>query len=447
MTLSLRARITLFFTALLTLVLVIASVTAYAAHSKSRLAQIDDELNRTERLLSKLVSSDLDEGTPLAVSAREALEELALADLSVSVYDGAGALLAGEPGVATSRTGTRAATEATPNGRARRYRADHEDVRGGYAVVVTRSLGPLDRELASLRAALAIGLASSLILAVVLGYWFSGAALRPVTSMSEQARGMKGETRGARLASSDRRDELGNLARAFNGLLDRVESALAQQRQFMADASHELRTPVSVARTAIEVTEAKAERTSSEYRDCLAVVRGQIARLSRLVEDLFAMARADAEGLPLRTRRFYLDELVAACVRDATILAAGRGTTVELNGAEDLEISGDEQLLGRMVSNLLDNAVRHGPAGGQVQVRLRALGSGAEILVGDTNPPITEREKIFDRFVRLDPARTGGGAGLGLSIARAIASAHGGTLNLAPAQEGGNTFVALLPGP
>ena len=449
MTLSLRSRITFFFTALLSFVLLIAFVTVYFGHQRSRLAQIDEDLVRTDVMISKLINTDLDEETALKTASVEALEDLALPGLSVTVFDEQGLRLAGDPDVPAISIPPRphALTEKTARGAARRYRARHERGASVYQIAASHSLGTLEGELSSLRRALAASLAISLSLAVALGFWFSGGALRPVILMARQARAMTGQTPGARLDSAGGSDELGDLGRSFNGLLERIEAALAQQRRFMADASHELRTPVSVARTAIEVTQAKAGRAENEYQECLSVVREQMTRLSRIVEDLFALARADAGALPLAIHRFYLDELVAACVKDANLLAAAKGTTVEWTGAEDLEISGDERLLGQMISNLLDNAVRHGPRQALVTIDLAKRDGRCEISVSDSNESIAEaeHEKIFERFVRLDPARSGAGAGLGLSIARAIAVAHGGTLRLSPGGTRGNTFFVVLP--
>ena len=449
MNLSIRSRITLFFTSIFSVLLLIAFVVIYFAHSRSRLAQIDEELGRTEALVSRLVSTDLQEGTPLGIAATEALEDLSLPGLSVSIRDDSGLVLAGDALLAAPGSVQGAVTLEGPGGTTRRVGVRHRDARTGYRVIIGRSLTTLETELASLRRALGVSLIVSLTLAVVLGFWFSGGALRPVTTMAAEARGMNGETGGARLTSARRSDELGDLGRAFNSLLDRIESTLAQQRRFMADASHELRTPVSVARTAVEVTRDRTGRSEAEYQECLGVVHEQMHRLSRIVEDLLTLARADAASLPLDVERFYLDELIAARVEEARLLVEGSGRTVELWGAEDVEICGDQRLLGQMISNLLTNAVRHGRPPGRVSVQLMKQGTTVEVAVRDSNEaiPDAERERIFGRFVRLDPSRSAEGAGLGLSIARAIALAHGGALRLLPSANEGNVFLVSLPLP
>ncbi|HET9315999.1 MAG TPA: HAMP domain-containing sensor histidine kinase, partial [Vicinamibacteria bacterium] len=265
--------------------------------------------------------------------------------------------------------------------------------------------------------------------------------------MADEAARITDRTPGRRLTARHPRDELGTLARAFNDLLGRLESALAQQRQFMADASHELRTPVSIARTAIEVVGSRTGRPESEYVDALGVVAQQMRRLSRIVDDLFTLARADASGLPVVRAPLYLDELVADCVKEARVLAAAKPVALDWSGPADLEIDGDERLLRQMLMNLLHNAVRYTAPTGSARVEIAASDGAVEVDVTDTGAGIPEadRERIFERFVRLDPARAGEGAGLGLPIARAIAEAHGGTLALRRSDASGSVFRVRLP--
>jgi signal transduction histidine kinase len=316
-------------------------------------------------------------------------------------------------------------------------------------VGVAQSLAALTRELAALRHALAGSVLFALLLAAGGGRWIARGALRPIELMAAQARRITDRTPGLRLASPNPRDQLGLLARAFNDLLARLESALSQQRQFMADASHELRTPVSIARTAIEVTLGRQGRPEDEYRDALGVVRDQMRRLSRIVEDLFTLARADVGGLPVERSPLYLDELVADCVKEAKVLAAPKAVEVDWRSPGDLEVHGDERLLRDMLINLLDNAIRHTPRGGWVRVELVAGNDAVEVAVTDSGEGIPEadRERVFERFVRLRPSQAGKGGGLGLPIARSIAEAHGGTLVLGRSDASGSTFLVRLPLP
>ena len=266
--------------------------------------------------------------------------------------------------------------------------------------------------------------------------------------MVGQAREITHRTSGFRLRLPHSEDELGVLARAFNELLERLDDALSNQRRFMADASHELRTPVSVVRSAAEVTLGRETRSEPEYRETLAVIAEHARRLGRMVDDMMTLARADAFGLKLEATGLYLDELLAECAGDAAVLARERGVVVRCSPAAETPFRGDERLLRQMLMNLLDNAVRHTPGEGHVEARLAATDEFVEITVSDEGPgvPPADRERIFERFVRVDAARSRpGGAGLGLPIARCIAEAHGGVLALAQSGPPGSTFLVRLP--
>lgn len=454
MSLSIRARLSLWYTAVLSLVLAASAVAFYLIHSRSRLAQIDQELASAGTLVARTVSTELEEGSGLAESAREAMETIDLPGRSLAIFDAAGLPLVGRweglpQGAGGGESSVPTITVETPKGSFRLYRARHSHEGTTYDVGVAESLAAVDKELAALRRALAASVLFALLLAVGGGWWIARAALHPVSLMAAQARRITDRTPDFQLVSPNPGDELGLLAKAFNDLLARLESALSHQRQFMADASHELRTPVSIARTAIEVTLARQGRPEDEYRDSLGIVRDQMRRLSRIVEDLFTLARADVGGLPVERTPVYLDELVADCVKEARVLASPKSVELDWQGPSDLEVRGNERLLREMLINLLDNAIRHTPSGGRVRVELVASRDAVEVAVTDSGEgiPEAERERVFERFVRLRPSQAGEGAGLGLPIARAIAEAHGGMLRLARSDPSGSTFLARLPLP
>jgi signal transduction histidine kinase len=247
-------------------------------------------------------------------------------------------------------------------------------------------------------------------------------------------------------------DEVGQLAGVMNDLLARVETAFAQQRRFVADASHELRTPVAAVCAEADVALDAPSRPEADYRESLRVVRDAGRRLSRVVEDLFLLARIDAGHLPVAREPLYLDELVTDVARSLRALAQSRSVRIDVAPGVEAPYVGDGGLLARLLVNLLDNAIKHSPAGGVVRVHVVEERGAYRIEVGDEGPgvPPEGRERIFDRFVRLDPSRSRvertatGGAGLGLAIARWIAQAHEGTLVCA---ERGSLFVARLPIP
>jgi signal transduction histidine kinase len=268
--------------------------------------------------------------------------------------------------------------------------------------------------------------------------------------MADQARRIGAEHLDRRLPVANARDELGHLALTFNELLDRLTASLDQQRQFMADASHELRTPLAAIRSAAGVT-LQRERESGEYRDALALVDEQGRRLGRLVDDMFTLARADTGHAPLKPQPFYLDELIAEIARAASQIGRRRSVAVIAEPAAETAFVGDEELIRRMLTNLVDNAVRYSPEGGAVRIAMVCDADCSRIAVTDKGPGIAPdtQSHIFDRFYRGDKARTHGvsdeGAGLGLAIARWVAEAHGGRLALEQSDAGGSTFVVTLP--
>jgi signal transduction histidine kinase len=268
--------------------------------------------------------------------------------------------------------------------------------------------------------------------------------------MADRARRIGVENLSERLPVANPRDELGHLAETFNELLARLAGSLVQQRQFMADASHELRTPVTTTRTAAAVALQQEHRDESEYRETLKIVEQQAARLSRVVNDMFMLARADAGNYPVRIVPMYLDELIDEVVRAARIVASTKQVSIETTVVPSAAFNGDEELIRRMIGNLVDNAVRHTPPASTVRVELDETDAGYAIAVKDQGPGIPPeiRSQIFERFFRADvarPASSNDGAGLGLALARWIARTHGGDVVLARSSQSGSTFVVSLP--
>jgi signal transduction histidine kinase len=206
---------------------------------------------------------------------------------------------------------------------------------------------------------------------------------------------------------------------------------------------------VATSRTAAAVALQQPHRQEQEYRESLAIIEQQTTRLSRIVDDMFTLARADTGNYPVRRTLMYLDEVVAEVVRGARVLAETKDVTIDLTTIESASFSGDEELVRRLIGNLLDNAIRHAPVGTPVHVTLAQQADGYELSVtdaGDGIPPEMQPH-IFERFVRGDAARTSaaGGAGLGLALARWIARAHGGDVKLVRSSHDGTTFAAVLP--
>jgi heavy metal sensor kinase len=326
--------------------------------------------------------------------------------------------------------------------------------RSSYEVVASERLAPAWAELVEFRRTLYAAVGLSLLFAILPGYLLARRSLAPVVAMSETADRIGSKNLNERLAVANPDDELGKLALTFNSLLGRLESAFRQQRQFMADASHELRTPISVARTASEVTLERPHRPEEEYRDALETVEQQMRRLTRVVQDMFTLARADAGVYPVEKSDFYLDELLRETARAAALLGTREGVGVMLPEFAEAPVHADESLIRQLVMILLDNAVKYSPVGGVVRLDLEFRDGTYSIGVDDTGwgiPPEAQPH-IFERFFRVDKARSraasggSGGGGLGLAIARWIAELHNGTLVLAHSGPGGSRFVATVPG-
>ena len=313
-----------------------------------------------------------------------------------------------------------------------------------------------------------------LLLAIAVGYWLARRALLPVTTMSRQARRIGMASLHERLPVQNPHDQLGALAGVMNELLARLDGGIAQQRRFVADASHELRTPVAILRAEAEVTLSQPSRSEGEYRNALDVMGLATDRLSRIVEDLFLLARADGGQRLIELRPVYLDELLADVVRALTPVAAQREVVIEFGSPpttdEGPTCRGDANLLDRLFLNLLDNAVKHSPRGGRVHVARHTRGGSHVIDVRDegTGIPPEAQPMVFDRFSRVDVTRAhealprprlgetpgvagdvspirSSGAGLGLAITRWIAEAHGGAVTLHASDAQGSCFRVVLP--
>lgn len=315
-------------------------------------------------------------------------------------------------------------------------------------------------------AAYAVAIPIILSLAAGFGYALARRALAPITTMSQRARAISASTLHDRLPVANARDELGELAGVINELLARLDEAFAQQRRFVADASHELRTPVAILRAEGDVALGRSTRSDMEYRDAITVMLDAGDRLSRIVDDLFLLARTDAGHQPVRREALYLDELAADSVRAMRAVAAQRSVRLSFESAirreDGAPLGGDPALLSRLVTNLIDNAVKYSYAGGNVQVHLAREQRHYVLTVTDAGPgiPLAAQPHIFERFFRADAARSRAdsvspdvhsrgarvnGAGLGLAIAQWIVHAHGGTLVLAKSSPEGSEFRATLP--
>lgn len=281
------------------------------------------------------------------------------------------------------------------------------------------------------------------------GYWLSRRALSPVDALVRTARDVSGTNLSSRLQKLQTGDELQRLSDTLNEMLDRIESAFQRITQFTADASHELRTPVSLIRTEAELA-LRRSRGEVEYKESLRHILLEAERTTVLIEQLLSMARADSgrEALHLEPvdLRQTLRSVVDGWQQVATIRNLQFSATLD---TPDFSVAGDETLLRRLADILLDNAFKYTPSPGSVRLSLELQGESAVIRVQDSGVGIAEEErgKIFERFYRVDKARSRaqGGAGLGLAIAQWIVTQHGGSIQVESQPGQGTTFRVELP--
>ncbi len=467
---SVRMRLTLWYVGVLGIVLIVLSTGVYIVVKHSLYGRMDAALRSTlEMTTASLVRHA---ASPAATSEGvvKVLEELHSPNQAIAVWGDTGRLIAERPAAGNIHVRL-PSSGVSPTDTISFYslpeqRDDSDDsCRGAvqrvrlaaagtvYLVVVNQSLELVSDQLELLQDILFLGVPLTLALAGFGGWLLARRSLAAVVQMSERAQRISAENLEQRLPVANPRDELGGLATTFNDLLTRLSNAFAQQRQFVADASHELRTPLSIMRTTAQVTLEPSHRQENEYREALTVVDQQTRRLTRIVEDMLVLARADAAYPNLQEDNLYLDELVAETARDAAALAERKGVRVNLPVFANAPFLGDEKLLRQMILNLLDNAIKYTPKGGVVHVGLEARAAAYLITVSDNGPgiPVEAQPHIFERFYRADKARSGvqngheGGSGLGLAIARWIAQAHHGRLELQRSDQVGSTFVVLLP--
>ena len=475
---SMRSQLTFWYTGVLALILIIFAFTTYSYLARAARQRLDGSLSDTANSLVANFNNEVhDESQPVAEALREAAHTFAYRDRQVIVFDERNqvVLASNTPENLPLGNDWFAARDLQPavsnllalaarNGRAYTTLFESENtvrllavsVPAGQQRLVFVIATPLREQLQALaqaRQAFYVAIPLALLLASFGGYLLARKSLAPVIAMGEQAAQLGAANLAARIRVP-RSQELSRLASIFNDLLARLDQSFAQQRRFMADASHELRTPVAVIRGESEVALSGPVRHVDDYRESLAIVHDEGRRLTRMVDDLFILARADAGEYPLVLTDFYLDESLLECIRSVRTLAAKKNQEVVYQPpAREIAFRGDEPLIQRLVLNLLNNAIKYTPEKGRVNISVKDHNHSCEIVISDTGPgiPPGAQSQVFERFFRVDKARSrdetlnGSGAGLGLSIAKWAAELHGGKVVLDHSDNTGTTFVVSLP--
>jgi len=453
---SVRTRLTLWYAAVLGLSLIAFALLAYYAAAAIFHQRQDESLRSTAQTVASAYIEEFEEQQhSLAKAGEVVLVELTFPNHYVEVIDNTGRPIAASknlsgrviaipPDTLKQNSGV-----VTVDGLRAAVVPLTLDQNLGFAVVA-EPLSVIEDGLRQLRRDFFAGVPLVLLLASLGGYFLARKSLAPIASMNSQTQRISAENLSQRLDVNSPRDELGRLATTINDLLTRLESAFNEQQRFIADASHELRTPLAVLRGETEVALAK-QRSADEYQESLLLIQEEAERLSRIVEDLFMLARQPIDvPATLIRERVSLNDAVKDCARAAQVLAMRKGVRLTTeNNSSSIHLNGDKELITRMILNLLDNAVKYTPAGGEISLALTRQNGNAEIVVRDTGIGIPEvdRQRIFDRFYRVDKARSRalGGAGLGLSIVRWIVEVHGGEIHIDSAPGRGSTFTVDLP--
>jgi two-component system, OmpR family, sensor kinase len=446
--LPVRVRLTAWYLGLLGLTLAALSGFLLLRLHADLAASLDSSLEgRADELLAAPPGGAALAGLP----GRESAAQLLSPDGSVLASGGDGIAprpMLGPDLLAQVRPGHRLWATVRLGGEDERFRvlaAALDGPRGREILVVGSSLEGVSESVDRLRLLLLIAVPGALVLAGTGGWLLAGKALWPVARMTRQAGSIGADRLHERVTVPAARDELALLGETLNTMLDRIEHGVVLQRRFLADASHELRTPLAVMRAELEVA-LRDPRLSGDGSGVLESTIEEVERMSRIVEDLLTLARADEGRLELLPRRLDLGEIASAVVARLRPIAEAKRVALTLEAAGAAVVA-DRSRLEQVVSNLVDNAVGYTEPGGSVRVLVWERDGQAGLSVRDTGPGIAAATLplVFDRFFRADTARARGGSGLGLAICKELVEAHGGRIGASSRPGAGSEFTVTLP--
>jgi heavy metal sensor kinase len=441
-----RARLALWHAAVLTLIICIFAAGIFLFVGARLYASLDTQLAQEIGTISRVYREEPDELKDLATHWGITLFQIQAGGSIIHQSEGwerEGLSRALQPENSASPL-----TWAASDGRRYRIQSISESSdRVAAAIEET----PLRDTLWTLAAILATGIPFGIALAIGGGYFLAGRVLSPVAAMAERAREITAESLAKRLPVDNAQDEFGRLATVFNDTLSRLEDAFERLRRFTADASHELRTPLTAMRSVGEVALRNTLETAA-YRDVIGSMLEEVDRLTRLVESLLILTRADSGKFQLTPETLDLGAFAGNVIDQVRVLADEKQQHLVLNAPIQIHATADAALMRHALMNLIHNAIKYTPNGGTITVEVHRMSADqAAIEVRDTGPgiPAAHRDRIFDRFYRVDASRSReeGGVGLGLAIARWAIEANSGRIDLASDGRNGSSFRVLLPTP
>jgi two-component system, OmpR family, sensor kinase len=468
---SLRLRLALWYGGLTGSIILIVGTLALGLHSRAQYDNLDRAL---EGAVEHVLGAH--SGGPLSHQIEAMLASPILPNVGIRIYDRSGVLLAASPNALVApdvdpriildspgapaydtlaswmppfsiMDGGHGAFDVVHDAEGHRWRLFAHHVDDGTAYFLAEApLREIDASVETLRRLVPLSAVLGAIITLVAGLLLAGSALRPVAALTDTATSIaRSRDLDRRVPVSARRDELGQMALTFNEMLDSLAHAVEAQQRFVADASHELRAPLTAIQANLELLE-RQHTLDPDQREMVTEASREAHRLSRLVADLLALARADA-GIALQAQPVELDRVLLEALREARHLA--REQTLLLDRFEPVTVGGDADWLKQLLLILLDNALKYTPAGGEVSVSLWQEAERVLIRIQDTGVGIPEKAlpHVWKRFYRADPARGAdpGGTGLGLSIARWIIEQHQGQITLDSKPGEGTTVAILLP--
>lgn len=459
MIVSIRARLTLYFTILFGVIVVCLAVASYLLVSKDFYSKLDSALRIAVNATAMLGEHEMNE-SPTKADGESGLRSVLLGTHNTPLPDTQILVREGDRDVVykpdelpaldlpTVRSDKLKAARNLQGLRIAYRTLNIPKFQAHYQIYAAKPLAPVLKELAILRYALLAVVSLGLGFAALAGYFLARRSLSPLRALTETVAATNSSDLTARVKLANSQDEIGHLAGQFNRLLDRLESAFAGQKRFMADASHELRTPVSVALSAAQVTQRDPDRTIEDCDEALEVIENQMLRLRRIVDDLLFLSQADGSSPRVERSEMFLDDAISEASRSASALARAKQQHLLLGILPEAKCLGDQDLLTRAILILLDNAIKFTPLGGEIAVRLERTNDYWVCSVTDSGPGIPEAAQphIFDRFFRVNNAgENHSGAGLGLAIARSIVESHDGKIRLAESRPGFTVFEISIP--
>ncbi len=460
---SLRVRLTLWYGTALAGVLVVCGVILYSALAKALKEQVDHSLEETAAVAERSLEEHRFGPFLLFEDLSQDFPELATLDKFFQIFGPTGQITIQSHNIQSreiplSRTALESALAGQTTLESARFHGEPPirlisvPVRHGGSLVnivrVGTSLQPLEEMLHRLLIILLITMPLALLASLGGGWFLAGRALRPVGAITQAAERIAAGDLTQRLSVSTDQDEIGRLAATFNAMIGRLEASFKQVRQFTSDASHELRTPLTVLKGETELA-LRRPRSADDYRLVLESGLEEIDRMSRIVDELLFLSRADLGEITMESRPVRMDQLSDDLKRQAEVLGHEHAVQIVTGLSEPATVAGDDMRLRELLLNLLDNAVKYSPQGGRVEMSLVKQEGMARLSVSDQGIGMLPEEHahIFDRFYRTDAARahTKKGTGLGLAICKWIVEAHHGTIDVQSEPNKGTTFTVILP--